>query len=133
MPFSLFCIYFMLEGMVRLTAYVASKEVLPTLPLQLAHWLHSWASGSAKERSLGPRVADLVRPGPTEDFLIVESSRPKTWDALLTISYLDKMYELESIAQQGPPRRFVYRLRIIPASKLIRGIHQYRPDETLDK
>ncbi len=129
-PLTLLLVYFMFEGVVRLSAFVASKEVLPSLPLQIVAWIHTWAAGSAKERALGPRIVDLVKPGPTPELLIIESCRPKSWDTLLTISYMDKMYEIESTAEQAPPRRFVYRLRIIPPSKLIRGIHAYQPDET---
>ncbi|MEO6119759.1 MAG: hypothetical protein ABIP12_03640, partial [Terriglobales bacterium] len=130
-PLTLLLVYFMFEGVVRLSAFVASKEVLPSLPLQLVAWLHSWAAGSAKERALGPRIPDLVKPGPTPDLIVIESCRPKAWDTLLTISYMDKMYEIESTTEQPPPRRFVYRLRLIPPNKLIRGIHNYQPDETL--
>ena len=130
-PLSLFLIYFMFEGVVRLTAFVASKEVLPSLPFQLVAWIHTWFSGAAKELALGPRIPDVVKPGPTTELIVIESCRPKAWDTLLTISYMDKMYELESTSEQAPPRRFVYRLRIIPQSKLIRGIHAYDPNETL--
>jgi hypothetical protein len=130
-PLTLLLVYFMFEGAVRLSAFVASKEVLPSFPLQLIAWIHGWAAGSAHERALGPRIADVVKPGPTPELLIIESCRPKAWDTLLTISYMDKMYELESTTEQPPPRRFVYRLRIIPPSKLIRGIHRYQPDEAL--
>jgi hypothetical protein len=130
-PLTLLLVFFMFEGAVRLSAFVASKEVLPSLPLQLVAWLHTWASGTAKERALGPRVVDVVKPGPTPDLIVIESCRPKAWDTLLTISYMDKMYEMESTAEQGPPRRFVYRLRVIPPSKLIRGIHAYQPEESL--
>lgn len=130
-PLSLLFIYCMFEGVVRLTAYVASKEVLPSLPFFLFGVLHNHFSVQRKESALGPRVVDVVKPGPTPELLIIESSRPKAWDTLLTISYMDKMYELESTAEQPSPRRFVYRLRIIPQSKLIRGIHAYDPQETL--
>lgn len=130
-PLSLFLIYLMLEGMVRLTAFVASKEVMPNLFLFLGGLIHGRVSAQRHEAALGPRIPDLVKPGPTDELLIIESCRPKPWDTLLTISYMDRMYELESTAEQPPPRRFVYRLRIIPPSKLIRGIHQYQPDETL--
>jgi hypothetical protein len=130
-PLTLLFVYTMFEGVVRLTAFVTSKEVLPSLPLQLIAWLHGRISKSARESARGPRVVDVVKTGPSPEMIVVESCRPKSWDTLLTISYMDQMYELESTAQQPPPRRFVYRLRIIPANKLIRGIHQYEPDETL--
>ncbi|HUS20096.1 MAG TPA: hypothetical protein VMZ25_10640, partial [Terriglobales bacterium] len=86
---------------------------------------------AARERELGPRMVDVVKAGPTGQFITIESCRPKQWDTLLTIAYMDKMYELESVSEQAPPRRFVYRLRLIPPNKLIRGIHQYEPAETL--
>lgn len=130
-PLSLLLFFFMLEGIVRLTAYVASKEVLPNLFLFVFGLIHEKLSAQRKEVALGPRVPDVVKPGPTTELLIIESSRPKSWDTLLTISYQERMWELESTAEQQPPRRFVYRLRIIPQSKLIRGIHAYDPNETL--
>jgi hypothetical protein len=131
-PLSLFLMYFMWEGAVRLTAFVASKEVLPNLFLYLVGLLHHGFTAQQKERALGPRVSDLVKPGPTDNLLVIESCRPKTWDTLLTISYQDRMWELESTTEQRPPRRFVYRLRLIPASKVIRGIHAYDPKESLN-
>jgi hypothetical protein len=131
-PLSVILIYCMFEGVVRLTAFVASKEILPSLPLWVVELLHFSLDTYRKESSYGPRVVDIVRPGPLGEMLIIESCRPKAWDTLLTISYMDKMYELESTAEQAPPRRFVYRLRIIPQSKLIRGIHGYDPRETVD-
>jgi hypothetical protein len=131
-PLSLFCIYFMLEGMVRLTAFVASKEVLPSFPLWIVELGHHALDVYRKERSYGPRVVDLVKPGPTPELLIIESCRPKEWDTLLTIAYQDRMYEIESTAEQAPPRRFIYRLRLIPANKLIRGIHAYDPVDVLN-
>lgn len=131
-PLAMFLAYFLLEGIVRLTAYVANKEILPTLSLAIAGWLHSKVTAQRKEAALGPRIADLVKPGPSPELILIESCRPKNWDTLLTIAYLDKMYELESTSEQAPPRRFVYRLRIIPPSKLIRGIHPYQPEETMN-
>ena len=130
-PLSLFFLYFILEGIVRLTAYVTSKEVMPTFSLWIFGLFHSRLSAQRRELALGTRVPDLVKPGPSPELLLIESCRPKTWDTLLTISYQDRMWELESTAEQPPPRRFVYRLRIIPAHKLIRGIHAYDPNEPL--
>ncbi|HUQ50387.1 MAG TPA: hypothetical protein VM056_06710 [Terriglobales bacterium] len=75
----------------------------------------------------------MVKAGHGDEYLLIESCRPKKWDTLLTISYEEQMYELESCAEQFPPRPFIYRLRRIPPNKLIRGIHLYRPEETLDK
>ncbi|HUS20003.1 MAG TPA: hypothetical protein VMZ25_10170, partial [Terriglobales bacterium] len=90
-PLTLLLIYLMLEGIVRLTAFVTSKEILPSLPLQLIAWVHGWSSHAARERELGPRMVDVVKAGPTGQFITIESCRPKQWDTLLTIAYMDKM------------------------------------------
>jgi len=131
-PLSLFLGYFMLEGVVRLTAFVANKEVLPSFPLFLLGLGHEALDAYRKERSYGPRIVDLVKPGPSPELIVIESCRPKEWDTLLTISYQDRMYEVESTAENAPPRPYIYRLRLIPQNKLIRGICAYDPVDVLN-
>ena len=132
-PVSLLLVFFLLEGMARLTAAVVTGEVLPTLPLQLIAWAHRGGKAWKQERDLGPRIADTVLPGAHDHDLRIESCRPKPWNTLTTISYNDQLYEVAREFAGSPPRRFVYLLRKAPESKLVRGLHHYSPEETLQK
>lgn len=133
-PLSLLLVYFMLEGGVRIFASVANDEVLPTLPLQLLAWAHDYAAYRYEERSLGELIADVVQPGePGQYDLKIESCRPKPWDSLTTIGWNDEFYELDRQEQGPPPRPYVYLLKKRPESKVIRGLHQYHPEEVLQK
>ncbi len=133
-PLSLLLLYFVAEGVGRVAAAVVTSEVLPTLPLQLLAWGHRLAEGWKKEHDLGPRVVDTVAPVEGADYhLRVESSRPKPWNQLTTISYDDQLYEVERELSGQPPRKFVYLLRKAPPSKVVRGLHHYSPEETLEK
>ncbi len=131
-PVSLLLLYFVLEGLGRVTAAVVTGEVLPTLPLQLLAWGHRLAEGWKQERDLGPRVVDTVAPSESVGHdLRIESSRPKGWNQLTTISYNDQLYEVARELTGQPPRRFVYLLRKAPESKVVRGLYHYSPEETL--
>ncbi len=130
-PVSLMLVFFFLEGMARLTAAVVTGEVLPTLPLQLIAWAHRFGEDWKQERDLGPRIVDTVAPGAADYDLRIESCRPKPWNPLTTISYNDQLYEVTRELTGSPPRRFVYLLRNAPESKLVRGLHHYDPEETL--
>ncbi|MGH9532524.1 MAG: hypothetical protein ACRD2Q_09030 [Terriglobales bacterium] len=133
-PVSLLLVFFVLEGMVRLTAAVVTGEVLPSLPLQFIAWAHGLGEGWKQEHDLGPRIVDTVAPGDAADHALrIESCRPKPWNSLTTISYDGQLYELVRELTGHPPRRFVYLLRKAPESKLVRGLHHYSPDETLQK
>ena len=134
-PVSLLLAYFVVEGLARVTAAVVTAEVLPSLPLQLIAWAHRLGEGWKQEHDLGPRVVDTVAPGQAPDHdLRIDSCRPKPWNALTTISYNQQLYELaRELATGEPPRRFVYLLRKAPDSKLVRGLHHYSPEETLQK
>lgn len=77
-------------------------------------------------------MVDTVAPGESADHdLRVESSRPKPWNQLTTISHNDQLYEVARELTGQPPRRFVYLLRKAPESKVVRGLYHYSPDETL--
>lgn len=133
-PLSLLLLYFVLEGLGRVTAAVVTGEVLPSLPLQLIAWAHRTGEGWKQERYLGPRVVDTIAPGDAADHdLRIESSRPKPWNQLTTISYNDQLYEVARELSGQPPRRFIYLLRKASPNKLVRGLHHYSPEETLQK
>jgi hypothetical protein len=120
----------MAEGFVRVTAAVATSEELPTLPLFLLSLLDARAREYRRERALGPRVVDVVQVEGASDLLIA-SCRSKPWNQLTTIRYQDQLYELARTNQGAKPRPFLYLLRRIPPSKLVRGIHDYSPEEAL--
>ena len=129
-PFTIVLFYMACEGIVRLSAATITKEVVPTLPLQAVSWVHSLLNYRRHKSWLGPLVTDSVsniQEGETT--LKIESCRPKPWDMMTTIAFKDRHYELVDYAEQGPPRRFVYKLRVIPPHKLIRGLHHYDPNE----
>ena len=131
-PLTLLLGYFAVEGLVRAGAGLVTKEVVPTLPLQLVSFLHGRASAAATERAMGPRVADEVRTDVKGCDLQIASCRPKlSWNKLMTISYADQLYEVASEEQGELPRRFVYRLTKKPESKVVRGLHMYDPEEAL--
>jgi hypothetical protein len=129
-PFSLVLGYFMVEGVVRVTAAVVSSEELPTLPLFLLSLLDARGREYRRERALGERVVDVVQVEGASDLLIA-SCRPKPWNQLTTIRYQDQLYELAKTNQGAMPRPFLYLLRRMPLSKLVRGVHDYSPDEAL--
>ena len=129
-PLSLLLAFFLLEGMVRAAGAVVSGEVLPTTPLFLASLLDARARAYRREAALGPRVIDVVQVEGTGDLLIA-SCRPKPWTHLTTIRYQDVLYELVRTNTGAKPRANLYLLRPIPPEKLVRGIHDYSPDEAL--
>ena len=133
-PVTIIIIYFAFEGFVRGIAALVTGEIVPTLPLQLLAWLHGIGERQRQERKLGPRVVDEVKPGVGPDYdLMIESCRPKTWNKLSTIRYNDELYELVRDVIGEPPRRFIYLLRRKPPGKVVRGLHHYEPEETLQK
>jgi hypothetical protein len=129
-PLSLLLLYFLVEGVLRGVSIVVSHEPLPTLPLFLASLADARARAYRRERQLGPRVLDTVQLEGAADLLIA-SCRPKSWNQMTTIRYQDQLYELVKTNQGAKPRPFLYLLRRIPAHKLVRGVHDYSPDEAL--
>lgn len=121
-PPSLALFYFLVEGMIRLVAAVAAREVLPTLPLLLVALVHGRVERKAHEKALGPTVPDSVQEQPEPGIeLRIECSRPKPWTTMTTISYRDQLYEIAREARGSKPRAFVYLLRRAPEHKVIRG------------
>jgi hypothetical protein len=122
---------FMLEGFVRAIAATGADEVLPSLPLQLFAFLHTKLDMQSREKHLGERIRDEVQPI-AADSLQIASCRPKPWTQLTSISYEGVFYELVSEHEGKSPRRFLYILRRKPTTAVIRGIHDYNPDEVLE-
>lgn len=133
-PHHLFVAYLMVEGALRAGAAFIADDILPSLPLWLAARLYGRAQAKKREGAMGRRVVDLVEAGDGKDFdLRIASCRPKEkWkDRLLTVVHEEQFYEVVREQPGRPPRPFVYLLRKAPESKIIRGVHHYRPDEVL--
>ncbi|MGH9788977.1 MAG: hypothetical protein ACRD4U_09780 [Candidatus Acidiferrales bacterium] len=133
-PHHLLAGYLMAEGLARAGAAFIADEVAPSLPLWLAARLLGRAGARAAEAALGLRVPDTVERVEGLPFdLRIASCRPKDkWkDKLLTIAFEEQFYEVVR-EEHGPrPRQFIYLLRKAPDSKVIRGVHHYHPNESL--
>ncbi|MBI4461434.1 MAG: hypothetical protein HY653_00865 [Acidobacteria bacterium] len=133
-PVSLLLIYLFLEGSARLLAAVSVEQAWGSLPLCLLELGRKRGAEirreRARERAMGALILDEVtRSG---NGLRIASCRPRdTWDHLTTIEYEGEFYELAQTLVGLPPRPYIYRLRPIPAGKVIRGLHHYSPDELL--
>ena len=132
-PLTLLLIYFALEGAVRLAGAAFTEQILPSLPLHLTAWAQERLAQRRAERALGPPVVDTVERGDGKEYdLRIASCRSKpSWDRLMTVAYEDQFYEVVKEERAARPRPFVYLLKKIPESKVIRGLHRYRPEETL--
>jgi hypothetical protein len=133
-PLSIALFYFSFEGAVRAIAAFTGNELIGTLPLYLLLLVGRKAKKEVREFKLGPRIRDKVFPAPdgeSEYDLVIASCRPKDWNQSLTIQYQDQLYELVRSIEGDPPRRFVFLLKKAPLSKLVRGLHDYDPDEGL--
>jgi hypothetical protein len=128
---TILCAFFLLEGVVRVIAAIASRETVPSLPLKLLEYAHAQLSAEQKERSMGARLRDEVVIDPGGQSLRIFSCRPKQWTQLTTISHEGQFYELVTEQKAPAPRRFVYVLRKKPPTAVIRGIYAYSPDEVL--
>jgi len=123
--------FFLLEGVIRVIAAIASRETVPSLPLKLLEYAQAHFSAQQKERSMGARIRDEVVLDPNGQSLRIASCRPKQWNQLTTISHDGQFYELVSEQKAATPRPFIYQLRKKPPTAVIRGIYAYDPDEVL--
>jgi hypothetical protein len=130
-PLTLALVYFGFEGLVRFGAAVihGETEIIPTLPLQLIAWAHTGLRAAKHRHDLDPLVEDQVFRDGISPVMRIATCRPKPWNALTTISYEDKLYELAQEEQGEPPRRYVYVLRPRPEHKVVRGLYEYDPQE----
>jgi hypothetical protein len=129
-PLSLALLFVTAEGGCRMTAALATGETLPIFPFYLMSLLHTGFGSWHRESQMGRRIRDDVQPM-TGDRLQISSCRPKSWTKLTTIAYDDLLYEVDGVKQGSRPRQFVYVLRKKRASGIVRGLHQYNPDEAL--
>jgi hypothetical protein len=144
-PLTLLNLYFLVEGILRTSATIVTGEVVPILPLQLIAWGHGKLEDQYSELAAGPRIADeverlplTINAGADAITLRIASCRAKeNWTALTTIVYEDQLFELARQEKDGSKpsssRPFIYFLRKKPEWKIVRGVHNYDPEEVLSK
>lgn len=122
--------FFFLDGAIRLLAAVAGQAV-GTIPLYVVSWIHDLFDRRAIRKQECPLVPDLVeRTDTSGGELRILTCRPrKNWDKWTTVMYEEKLYEIAGATLDDGPRPYIYLLRLKPESKVIRGLHRYRPDE----
>jgi hypothetical protein len=129
---TLLLVFLTVEGIVRAATAVGSGETLPTLPLHALSVLHARLAGGYQEKRMGKRIPDEAQRSANGGSLHIASCRPKEWTRLTTVSYEGGFYELAATREAAPPRPFVYILRKKPVTLIIRGIHEYDPNEVLE-
>jgi hypothetical protein len=142
-PLTLLIAYFMVEGILRLSAALIHGEVVSTLPLHVLALLHQKLELGYAEHAAGPRVADeverLTLTGDANELVLrIASCRAKqNWGPLMTIAYDDELFELarqeKDQTEPASPRPFIYFLRKKPEWKIVRGVHNYDPEEVLQE
>ena len=134
LPVTMLLIYFAFEGAVRFVAAGATGESVGTLPLVLTDFAVQKWNGYYAEKKQGPRIPDLVSVpmgGSGYDLAIASCREKPGWDYRVTISYNETLYEVADYAEGDEPRRHVYLLRRAPLYKVVRGLHQYDPEEVM--
>jgi len=124
--------FFLVEGLIRVIAAIASRETVPSLPLKLLEYAHARLSAQQRERSMGARLRDEIVIDSAGQSLRIASCRPKQWNQLTTISHDGQFYELVTEQKASAPRPFIYQLRKKLPTAVIRGIYAYDPDEALE-
>jgi len=124
-------IFFLVEGIVRMSATIVAGEVVPTLPLKIVEVVQQRFVAQRNEKRMGERIRDEVTTDEGSDTLRIASCRPKPWTNLTTISHEGALYELATQGKADAPRPFVYVLRRKPVTAVIRGICAYDPEEAL--
>jgi hypothetical protein len=132
LPSTMLLMYIAMEGTVRMVGAIATQEVIPTLPLAIADWVHGRIAKRHHEHKQGPRIVDEIIPGTSEEYdLRIDSCREKKWTNLTTVNYQDQLYEVARQITGPKPRPWVYLLKKMPGNKIVRGIHHYSPEEVL--
>lgn len=97
----------------------------------------SWLGEQAQRRLADlreqrqPPAPDIVETlGGADCDLRIASRRAKPgWDHLVTIEYLNQLYEVTEQRAGTPAYPCVYLLRKLPPGKIVRAVLRYRPDE----
>ena len=120
--------FFFVDGAIRLLAAIAGQSV-GTIPLYGVAWIDDWRQRRARKKDEFPLVPDLVEPLDGDGLRISSCRARKNWDKWMTVMVEEKLYEIAGAEIATAPRPYVYVLRPKPESKVIRGLHRYRPDE----
>ena len=124
--------YFVLEGVVRYLAALATGEVYGTLPLCVVDlvWCHLRRPAPRHEP---PLVADEILPGGSACDIKIASCRSKPdWRYPFTIRYAGGYFQVIAGVDLGVgPRPHVYSLRRLPPGEVARGLKEYQPDDIL--
>jgi hypothetical protein len=124
-------VFFAVEGFVRALAAAISGEIVPSLPLYALSAIEDGYKTRAQDRRLGKRVRDAVMLSEDGESLRIASCRPKQWTRSTTIAHAGVFYEIATEEEGAAPHTFVYVLRRKPLNGVIRGVHQYDPEEVL--
>lgn len=124
--------YFVLEGVVRYLAALATGEVYGMLPLYVVD--SAWRRVRQPAlRAEPPLVADEILPGGSACDLKIASCRSKAdWQYPFTIRYAGSYFQVIAGVDLGVgPRPHVYSLRRLPPGEIARGLKEYQPDDIL--
>jgi hypothetical protein len=110
---------------------VQEAAASPSLFSRLVKWLQ----GRLEQAPVSAPVPDLVERIASRAYqLRISSCRPKpAWDDLMTVEYEGEFFEIAEEKAGTAPHPYVYLLRQLPEGKVIRSLHHYRPEESLDK
>jgi hypothetical protein len=148
------------EGLIRIVAAISIEQILPMWLLALADWCYGKfthrapegdarhltkgkeqfqsflqaAKGAAKTARLPELPDELLESTDGGDAILeILCSRPKPeWIPPKVVRIADVYYRLESAAQAGRPRPFVYRLRRLAAGVPGRKVLDYEPPRVPD-
>jgi hypothetical protein len=124
--------YFLADGAWRTSIAVFNGESAGTVLLELV----DEARVVSRRRAWTlrhPEMPDAITmdDANAEWQLKIESSRAKKdWEVSRMVLYRERYYKIESVAQNGDARPFVYLLRSLPAGFPSLRVLKYRPDET---
>ena len=131
-PLHLLFFYFIIEGIVRTLAALASHQVIGFGPLYIVSSVHDRIDKKRYERSLCPLVADEIVRGEHDYDLKVYSCRPKLhWNPYMSVEFDGEFFQYFKEEYGALPRRFIYYLRRNPVGRTVVVIDRYQPDNVL--
>ncbi len=133
-PITWLVAYFVLEGVVRYLAALATGEVYGMLAFYVVDsaWRHLRQPARRPEP---PLVADELTRGDAACDLKIASCRSKPdWKYPFAIRYAGSYFQVIAGVDLGVgPRPHVYSLRRLPPGEVARGLKEYQPDDILNR
>jgi len=126
--------YFLLaEGAVRFLAAVSSRQVLPTLILQVFAWIGEAREKKQMAAQLGPLVPDRIERGQGKlwDLRVLSCREKPHWSPFMTIRFEDTFYQMFEQEISDGPRKFAYLLRKQPETRLVVVVFEYDPRDVM--